>query len=89
MHAKIDPKLQKISKIQVLRIIINEILQVKYSRGFCRVSEKLHWFYFDQVNSKNNWMELEMNVREMKIKGIEDHNTLTDSVQDRYEEQEL
>ena len=42
VHAKIDPKLQSISKIQIPRIIINEGIQGKYSMGFCRVSEKPH-----------------------------------------------
>ena len=40
--------------MQVLKIILHEGVQKKYSRGFRRVSEKLHQFYFDQGNSKKN-----------------------------------
>ena len=49
---KFDPKLQNMSKILVLRIILHGLVQGKYSRGSCRVSLKIHWFYCDQGNSK-------------------------------------
>ena len=58
MHAKIDPKNQKISKIQVLRMILHEAVQKNIQR--------LHQFYFDQINSKKNWMDIEMKVRTIK-----------------------
>ena len=44
--------------------------------GFSRVLEKLYQFCFDQGNGKKNWMELEMKITRIKIKGIEDHNTV-------------
>ena len=39
-------------KIVLLRMILHEGVQKKYSREFRRVSEKLYQFYFYQVNSK-------------------------------------
>ena len=62
--------------MQLLRIILHKGVQKIYSRGFRRVSEKLHWLYFDQFNSKKNWIDLEMKVSGIKIKGIECHNTV-------------
>ena len=64
MHTQIDPKLQKMSKVQVPIMILHEGVHKKNSRGFRRVSEKLHRLYFDQVNSKKNLMYME--IREKK-----------------------
>ena len=67
VHANINPKLHRISKNQLIRMILHKGLQKK-TRGFCRVSKKIHQFYFDQGNSKKNWTDLEMKVRRIKIK---------------------
>ena len=77
VHAKIGPKLQNTSIIQLLRMILHEGVQKKYSRGFCQVSENLFRFYLNQGNSKKKWMDLEMKGRKIKRKGIEDHNKAT------------
>ena len=61
MHAKIDPKNQKISKIQVLRMILHEAVQKNIQR--------LHQFYFDQINGKKNRMDMEIKVNIIKGKG--------------------
>ena len=70
MHEKIDPKLQNMSNIQVIIIILFEGVQKKYSRGFHQVSVKNYQLYFDQGNGKKNVMYMEMKLRRIKIKGI-------------------
>ena len=52
-HASIDPNVQNMSKIQVLRMILHEGAQ-KNPRESCWVSEKNYQFYFDQGYSKKN-----------------------------------
>ena len=58
VHAKIDPKLQNMSKVQVLRMVLHEGMQKNIQGGFVEFQKKSRQFYFDWGNSKKNWMEL-------------------------------
>ena len=58
------------SNIQLPIIIIHEGSQKKkYERGFRRISEKLHQFYFDQGNSKKKLYGSGNEGKENKNKG--------------------
>ena len=77
MHAKIDLKLQKISKIQVLIMILCEGVQKNIQGGFIEFQHNFISYILIRLIVEKHSMDLEMKVGIIKIKLTEEHNTVT------------
>ena len=77
MHKNIEPKIQNMSKIQALRMIIYEGVQKKIQGGFIDFHKNFTGSILINAIVRFFLMDLEMEVRIRKRKEREDHNTVT------------
>ena len=69
MHSKIDPKLQKMSKIQVVRMILYEGVRKSTQGGFAKFQRNFIGSILIREILRKGWMELDMKEGRIKRKG--------------------